>query len=506
MIVDKNNHEAISTPRNPAFANPPMTYLPPNLVGSAILQGDSKRATSSPVISLGLAAWGAVVLEGVVVVAAAAIAKLIYIDLILASQQTIWPYLSLGIVGELSILLTFHLMRLYDPNVFLRDRIDIPQIGTAILAAFALVLFQLFALHVSGEYSRGWLALWFILTFAGIVAGRACSRSYLRKWLYQGRINRRIALFGSKTMVDGLAQSLSQMEAESVVVARFIVDPQIAMSEHWQSELRSLFDIGQSSQCDQIVIAVPMTESALINNAVRSLAALPIDVLLVTDIPAAVATLGYTEFAGLPAFKLHKAPLTENQWVLKAAFDTVTAAVMLIVFFPLLLAIAAAIKYDSRGPIFFKQRRNGYNHRIFRVYKFRTMTVLEDGDQVRQATADDDRVTRVGRFLRRTSLDELPQLLNVLKGDMSLVGPRPHALAHNEYYSKLWAEYALRHRVKPGITGLAQAGGYRGETSDPEEMRKRAELDVEYARNWSLWGDVKIMLRTVAVLYGQKAY
>jgi len=172
-----------------------------------------------------------------------------------------------------------------------------------------------------------------------------------------------------------------------------------------------------------------------------------------------------------------------------------------------MLIIAIAIKLTSRGPVFFRQRRYGLDGREIRVWKFRTMTVCEDGDEVRQATQGDARVTRLGAFLRRTSLDELPQLFNVLGGSMSLVGPRPHAAAHNEQYRKMIQGYMLRHKVKPGMTGLAQVRGWRGETDTLEKMQRRIECDHQYIRDWSLWLDIQILLQTLwIVLSGKNAY
>jgi putative colanic acid biosynthesis UDP-glucose lipid carrier transferase len=165
-----------------------------------------------------------------------------------------------------------------------------------------------------------------------------------------------------------------------------------------------------------------------------------------------------------------------------------------------MMIIALAIKLDGKGPVLFRQRRHGWNHEIIEVLKFRTMTEQEDGAEVPQATRNDKRVTKVGRFLRRTSLDELPQLFNVLKGDMSLVGPRPHALSHNDHYSKILEDYACRHRVKPGITGWAQINGFRGETAEPEMMMRRVKYDLEYIENWSIPFDLEILFMTP--LYG----
>jgi putative colanic acid biosynthesis UDP-glucose lipid carrier transferase len=176
----------------------------------------------------------------------------------------------------------------------------------------------------------------------------------------------------------------------------------------------------------------------------------------------------------------------------------------LVVLMPLFVLVAIAIKLDSRGPVFFRQRRHGFNHRVIRVFKFRTMTVLEDGDVIRQAAQSDQRVTTVGRFLRRTSIDELPQLINVLRGEMSLVGPRPHALAHNEYYRDLVEHYSARHRVRPGITGWAQVHGYRGETRSSDHMRNRIQYDLHYIDNWSLLLDLKIMFKTLGSVFSSK--
>jgi putative colanic acid biosynthesis UDP-glucose lipid carrier transferase len=185
--------------------------------------------------------------------------------------------------------------------------------------------------------------------------------------------------------------------------------------------------------------------------------------------------------------------------VSKLALDYVVGSISLLLFAPLMLAVAVAIKLESPGPVFFRQRRHGYNHRLIDVYKFRSMTVAENGDRVVQAQKNDARVTRVGKFLRRTSLDELPQLFNVLKGEMSLVGPRPHAVAHNQHYRERLERYANRHCVKPGMTGWAQVNGFRGPTEDPEKMRKRVEMDLYYIENWSLWLDIKILAVTPLV-------
>jgi putative colanic acid biosynthesis UDP-glucose lipid carrier transferase len=226
------------------------------------------------------------------------------------------------------------------------------------------------------------------------------------------------------------------------------------------------------------------------------------DIFVSDLIQARVDSIG-----GLPVVAVCETPFHGFNGAIKRLSDVVFALCILLVISPLLLAIAIGVKRSSPGPILFKQRRYGLDGRKIVVYKFRTMTVAEDGDVVRQATRNDSRITRFGALLRRTSLDELPQFINVLQGRMSIVGPRPHAVAHNEMYRKLIRGYMIRHKVKPGITGLAQVLGWRGETETVEKMKGRIEADLTYLRNWSLLLDLQIVLKTVVVVLSkQNAY
>jgi putative colanic acid biosynthesis UDP-glucose lipid carrier transferase len=212
----------------------------------------------------------------------------------------------------------------------------------------------------------------------------------------------------------------------------------------------------------------------------------------------------WTSINGLPVVSVFENPLYGVDGLLKRTADIVMATLLLLLASLPMLTIAAAIKLTSRGPVFFRQRRYGLDGREILVWKFRSMTCCDNGAEVRQATRDDNRITPVGKILRRTSLDELPQLFNVIDGSMSLVGPRPHATAHNEQYRSLIEGYMLRHKVKPGITGLAQVMGYRGETQTIEKMAGRVRYDHQYIRDWSLWMDVKILLRTFRVVLSQE--
>jgi putative colanic acid biosynthesis UDP-glucose lipid carrier transferase len=213
------------------------------------------------------------------------------------------------------------------------------------------------------------------------------------------------------------------------------------------------------------------------------------------------------EINGMPALSICDSPLQGMSGFWKRVFDVALASVALLLTWPVLLAVAVAIKRSSPGPVLFKQRRCGLNGEEILVYKFRTMMVCEDGPTLAQATMHDCRVTPLGALLRRSSLDELPQIFNVLEGKMSFVGPRPHAVAHNEAYRKLISGYMIRHKVRPGITGWAQVNGLRGETSTVDKMQQRVQYDLDYLKNWSLWLDLKIIARTaLTVLQDRNAY
>jgi putative colanic acid biosynthesis UDP-glucose lipid carrier transferase len=271
--------------------------------------------------------------------------------------------------------------------------------------------------------------------------------------------------------------------------------------------LSRLADHARSHRVDVIYIALPMASQPRILRLLEDLRDTTASIYFVPDIfvsdliQARVDSIG-----GLPVVAVCETPFYGFNGMVKRASDFVFAAVILLAIAPLLLSISIGVKLSSPGPILFKQRRYGLDGRKIVVYKFRTMFVAEDGDVVRQATRNDSRITKFGAFLRRTSLDELPQFINVLQGRMSVVGPRPHAVAHNEIYRKLIRGYMIRHKVRPGITGLAQVMGFRGETDTVEKMKARIEHDLSYLRNWSLLLDLQIILKTVVVLQKQNAY
>jgi putative colanic acid biosynthesis UDP-glucose lipid carrier transferase len=260
----------------------------------------------------------------------------------------------------------------------------------------------------------------------------------------------------------------------------------------------------------RVYIAVPLEISSKIENLHKELLKLNVDLIWVPDIYA-LQLLNHSvrEVAGLPLICLNESPITSTKTGIffKNIMDRVLAALLILFLSPLLITIALIVKLTSKGPIIFKQDRHGWDGRVFKVWKFRSMYMHEEEvGKVTQAKKTDSRVTPIGRFIRRTSIDELPQLFNVLFGSMSLVGPRPHAVAHNDHYKARIGSYLARHRIKPGITGLAQINGFRGETETDDKMHKRAEYDMEYINNWSLWLDIKILFKTPLSLFSKDIY
>jgi Undecaprenyl-phosphate glucose phosphotransferase len=288
------------------------------------------------------------------------------------------------------------------------------------------------------------------------------------------------------------------------------LNPELTGEFRLGGDLDALVREARVGAIDDVVIALPWSEDKRIMAIVSILRELPVNVYLASDL------IGFrTEFrsppghfGALPVVQLVGKPMSGWDSVLKAVEDFVLSAILVVVLSPLLVLIALAIKLDSRGPVFFRQKRLGFNNQIINVYKFRSMYADDEtGGKTLQATKADPRITRVGRFLRRWSLDELPQLLNVLNGTMSLVGPRPHALDHNEDFARQVRGYFARHRVKPGITGLAQVKGYRGATDTQEKLEGRVRNDIFYVDNWSLSFDIQILMRTFVIcLLGKNAY
>jgi putative colanic acid biosynthesis UDP-glucose lipid carrier transferase len=351
------------------------------------------------------------------------------------------------------------------------------------------------------------IAVWVAATPAALFAAHRIIPAILPRIFAAEDLQRSAVIVGANEIGQRLASELRRHPVHAIRLLGYFDDRGANRHDALRpgeclGTLGELAEYVKKHRIDRIYIALPMASQPRIVRLLEELHDTTASIYFVPDIfvfdliQARIDTLG-----DIPVVAVCETPLFGINGLVKRASDLVFASAILVVIAPVLAACAIGVKLSSPGPIFFRQRRYGIDGREIVVYKFRSMTVCEDGAQIAQATQNDARVTRFGAFLRRYSLDELPQFVNVLQGRMSVVGPRPHAVAHNEMYRKLIRGYMFRHKTKPGVTGLAQVNGFRGETASLERMKGRVEYDLAYLRNWSLALDVKIIVKTVAVVF-----
>jgi len=386
------------------------------------------------------------------------------------------------------------------------------------LMPFVFSLLVLVALvpvdHISRAPLTHWLTMWAMGAVVGVCGVRLCLSGIISHWRSRGRFKRSVAIFGTGDLAERLLERLRAASPESIELVgvfddrarRRIISPGQRSLALGTAE--DLIALSRRRDIDHVLVALPHAAEHRVVAVLKKLRQMPIGISLAPD------HIGYNipcrdaDELGLPLLEVHGRPLTFGQILLKSAVDKTLAATALILGAPLLLGLAIAIKLDSRGPVLFRQNRDGFGDRVIGVYKFRTMYADVTDHSCRQQTRPNDpRVTRIGRFLRRWSLDELPQLINVLRGEMSLVGPRPHAVSmqvEERSNRDIVPDYALRHHVKPGITGWAQVNGYHGPVATEEGLRARVRYDLEYINNWSLWFDFLILLRTLTIVFGQR--
>jgi putative colanic acid biosynthesis UDP-glucose lipid carrier transferase len=367
------------------------------------------------------------------------------------------------------------------------------------------LLFLVFITKQSEVYSRLIVTVWLVLTPFLISVWRTGTIVLLRELRARGFNKRGAAIVGMTELGEQLARQIQLNPSLGLEVYGFYDDrdeercaPIPESLGTRGGTLRDLVDAARAKEIDLIYIAFPLRAEPRINALLRELSDTTASVYLAADFYVYdLLHARWTTLGGVPAISLFETPFYGVDGWLKRLEDIVVGSVILLLIAVPMLVIGIAVRLTSPGPALFRQRRYGLNGEVIDVLKFRSMTVMEDGDVVKQATKDDARVTKLGAFLRRTNLDELPQFLNVLGGSMSIVGPRPHAVAHNELYRSKVQRYMLRHKVKPGITGWAQVNGWRGETDTLDKMEKRVEHDLDYIRNWSLLWDLQIIFMTV---------
>ncbi|AKF07084.1 undecaprenyl-phosphate glucose phosphotransferase [Sandaracinus amylolyticus] len=366
-----------------------------------------------------------------------------------------------------------------------------------------------FLLKLSEEFSRVATITWFVLSPLAMCSVRIVARLTLRRLREQGRNTRQVAIVGVTEIGEMLARRISTSPWLGMNILGFFDDrtpdrlPELPTGRaQLVGTFEDVVERSKRGEIDAVYIALPLRAEPRVQDLLRRLADSTASVYLVPDFFVFDLLHGrWSSLGDLPVISIFETPFYGVDGVLKRLEDVVLGTMALLVASPVMIVVSVIIKLTSKGPIFFKQRRYGLNGEVIEVLKFRSMRVAEDGPVVKQATKDDPRITPIGKFIRRTSIDELPQLFHVVGGSMSLVGPRPHAVAHNEEYRKRIQGYMLRHKVKPGLTGWAQVNGWRGETDTLEKMEKRIEHDLEYIRRWGLFFDLWIIFLTV---FGRK--
>ena len=417
-------------------------------------------------------------------------------------------YRVMGVFVLLASVPTYSLMRVYHKqHGYL---IGLGRLLGAWLVLLAGLIAAAFVTKTSELFSREVILTWSLLGFVLQAACYVPLHHLSRRYQQRQQATLTSLIIGTGELAMSLADKLLRQKREPMLGL-------VASSDEPQPDdslypiigtLAHLRELITTHRIRRLYIALPLAEAELVEGLYIDLLDASVDVIWLPDLHSlTLLNHSVSEIEGLPAIHLNESPLTSypTAALSKALMDRTVALLAILALSPLLLATAFAVKRSSPGPVLFKQKRHGWNGKIIKVWKFRSMRLHADA-QVKQASREDPRITRVGRFIRRTSIDELPQLFNVLQGHMSLVGPRPHAVAHNDYYTGKIDAYMARHRIKPGITGLAQISGCRGETETIDKMEKRVELDLAYINNWSLWLDIKILIKTPFTLLSKDIY
>lgn len=383
--------------------------------------------------------------------------------------------------------------------------VRVTEVAVVLFLVFSTVQSVAFTLGITQAFPRTWQPVALAAGALLLIVSRRLVRAVITPYAQRGAFDSSLAVYGAgsiaRKVADHVARPGSGLRLVAVYDDRAASGRVNAEGLTVSGGLADLIASGRADRFDDIIIALPQTADRRIADIARRLEHLPVRIRICTHVSSdlvdpAPPAHAVSSVGPVGLLDLKTKPLTDWAPFIKRLEDAVLGSLALLAFALPMAVIALCVKLDSPGPVFFRQKRNGLNHRVIEVLKFRTMYVRAEDADVRQAQRDDPRVTRVGRFLRRTSLDELPQLINIVKGDMALVGPRPHALVHNEYYGEMLERYANRHQVKPGLTGWAQINGFRGETQNPEDMRKRVEFDLHYIDHWSLLLDLYILLAT----------
>jgi Undecaprenyl-phosphate glucose phosphotransferase len=406
----------------------------------------------------------------------------------------------------------------YQLPALTRPGSSIARIMLVWAGTLAFVAVAGFFLKLADDFSRVWFGGWFIAGLVLLVVPRLVLSRLIRLWARNGRMERRAVIAGGGKAAEQLIRSIEQQPYNDIRICGIFDDrddrrsPPLVAGYPKLGTIGELVEFARIARIDMLIVSLPLTAEGRVLSLLKKLWVLPVDIRLSAHTnQLQFRPRSYSYIGSVPLLDIFDKPINDWDSVAKRLFDIFFSLLGIVLLSPLMLATAVAIKLDSKGPVLFKQKRHGFNNEVIEVYKFRSMfTEQADPTAIRPVTKGDPRVTRVGRFIRKTSIDELPQFFNALVGSLSLVGPRPHAIAaqsHNLLYNEVVDGYFARHRVKPGVTGWAQINGWRGEMDTDEKIRMRTEYDLYYIENWSLWFDLKILFLTpVRLLNTENAY
>ena len=442
----------------------------------------------------------------------------LYLYLVGFFNYLAWQYpLTIAAASFLAVVL-LDVADSYQISALMRPIVNFGRVLLGWAGTFALMALTAFIMKISEDYSRLLFGTWFAVGFALIFGLRLVMSKLIRRWARDGRMERRAVIVGGGKSAEVLIRSVEKQPYNDIRICGIFDDrgdkrsPPIVAGYPKLGTISELIEFARIARIDMLIVSLPLTAESRVLQLLKKLWVLPVDIRLSAHSNALqFRPRAYSYIGSVPMLDIFDKPINDWDSVAKRAFDILLSIIGVIVFSPVMLVTAIAIKLDSKGPVLFKQKRHGFNNEIIEVYKFRSMyTDRSDPTAKQTVTKNDPRVTRVGRFIRKTSIDELPQFFNSLFGSLSLVGPRPHAIAaqsHNLLYNEVVDGYFARHKVKPGVTGWAQINGWRGEMDTNDKIRMRTEYDLYYIENWSLLFDLRILFLTpMRLLNTENAY
>jgi Undecaprenyl-phosphate glucose phosphotransferase len=481
-------------------------------VALAVVSEKVRRAYSPIVIT------GLVRLADFFLISLAGIA--VYVGYVVQMDGFSWSYIAAIVSVAAAAVLCFQAADIYDVQVFRGQLRQMTRMISSWSFVFLLFIGASFFAKLGDAISRAWLSGFFIVGLLLLLVSRLLLRAMVRRWGREGRLDRRTVIVGADTNGEKLVQALNAQAADSDIRILGVFDDRnddramdTCAGAPKLGKVDDIVEFARRTRVDLVLFALPISAETRILAMLKKLWVLPVDIRLSAHTnKLRFRPRSYSYVGEVPTLDVFEQPINDWDLVMKSLFDRIVGGLALLALSPLLALVALAIKLDSRGPVFFKQKRFGFNNERIDVFKFRSLYhEMADPTASKVVTKDDPRVTRVGRFIRKTSIDELPQLFNVVfKGNLSLVGPRPHAVQqklHNQMLDEAVDGYFARHRVRPGITGWAQINGWRGEVDSSEKIQRRVEFDLYYIENWSVLFDAYILLKTpLALLKTDNAY